>query len=105
MRSKFQSPLRIVDGRVKARGKFEWETGEKQALVSVSITQRGAKAGGMTTSPNEFERPAKSWTLDIDPGYGRKFKPGPADAIGIVCAMGDEVRVFLWSQQIVLKRA
>ena len=45
MRSNFQSPLRIVDGVVKARGKFEWETGEKQALVSVSITQRARRRG------------------------------------------------------------
>ena len=105
MRSNFQSRLRIVNGVVKARGRFEWETGETEALVSVSISQKGAKVAGMATSPDEFERPVKNWKLDIDPGYGRKFKPGPADAIGIVCAMGNEVRVFLWSQQIELKRA
>ncbi len=103
MRSKFQQALRIVDGVVKARGTLEWETGEKEALVSISISQKGAKVAGMATSPDEFERPVKNWKLDIDPGYGRKFKPGPADAIGIVCAMGGEVRVFFWSQQIELK--
>ena len=57
----------------------------------------------MTTSPNEFERSGEELDARDRSGYGRKFKPGPADAIGIVCAMGDEVRVFLWSQQIVLK--
>ncbi len=104
MRSNFEKALRIVDGVVKARGTLDWESGETEALVSVSISQRGAKVAGMATSPDEFEKPARTWKLDIDPGYQGKFKPGPADAIGIVCAMGNEVRVFLWSQQVELKK-
>ncbi len=105
MRSKFQNRIRVVNGVAKARGSFEWEKGETEALVSVSISQKGAKVAGMATSPAEFKRrESKSWTLDIDPGYGRQFKSGPADAIGIVCAMGNEVRVFLWAQQVELKR-
>jgi hypothetical protein len=105
VRSNFEKALRIVDGAVKARGTLDWEAGETEALVSVSISQRGKKVAGMATSPEEFKRSAKNWKLDIKPGYGRKFKPGPADAIGIVCAMGSEVRVFLWSQQVELKSA
>jgi hypothetical protein len=106
MRSKFDKALKIVDGgAVRARGSLDWEGGEKEALVSVSISQRGNKVAGMATTPDEFRKPARTWKLDIDPGYQSKFKPGPADAIGIVCAMGDEVKVFFWSQQIELERA
>jgi hypothetical protein len=109
MRSNFESPLKIVDGTVRAKGRFNWEGGESEALVSVSISQKQNKVAGMATSPQKFEEPKKTWTLDIDSGYtgsgySRKFKPGPANAIGIVCAMGDEVRVFLWSQEVELKK-
>jgi hypothetical protein len=108
MRSNFESALKIVDGAVRARGELNWEGGESESLVSVSISQKQNKVAGMATSPDKFEEPKKMWTLDIDPGYtgsgyARKFKPGPANAVGIVCAMGDEVRVFLWSQEVELK--
>src|SRR5262245_7973150 len=105
MRSNFKSPLKILSGGVvRARGDFDWEKGEKESLVSVSISQKSQKVAGMATSPTEFKRPAdKQWTLDIDPGYSNQFKPGTAHAIGIVCAMGDELRVFLWSQEVELK--
>ena len=39
MRSQFESPLKIVGGAVRARGKLEWEAGEMESLVSVSISQ------------------------------------------------------------------
>ncbi|MQA72764.1 MAG: hypothetical protein GEU88_00140 [Solirubrobacterales bacterium] len=103
MRSNFESDLRIVDGAIKARGELNWEAGETEALVSVSISQKGERVAGMATSPDEFKRPATNWTLDIEPGYARRFRPGPANAVGIVCAMGDDVRVFFWSQEIKLK--
>jgi hypothetical protein len=103
MRSKFESTLKIVNGAVRARGALEWENGERESLVSVSISQKGPKVAGMATSPNRFKKPRKNWSLDIDPGYANSFQPGPAHAAGIVCGMGDEVRVFFWSQDIELK--
>jgi hypothetical protein len=102
MRSNFKSPLKIVNGAVRARGVLDWETGERESLVSVSISQKGQKVAGMATSPDRFKKPRKNWSLDIDPGYANSFQPGPASAVGIICAMGDEVRVFLWSQEVEL---
>jgi hypothetical protein len=56
----------------------------------------------MATSPQKFKKPRKTWTLDIKPGYATSFQPGPANAVGIVCAMGSEVRIFFWSQEVEL---
>jgi hypothetical protein len=103
LRSQFESRLKIVDGAVRARGKLDWEGGERESLVSVSISQKEHKVAGMATSPDEFKKPRKNWTLDIEPGYASRFKPGPANAVGIVCAMGNDVRVFFWSQEVELK--
>jgi hypothetical protein len=103
MRSNFESPLKIVDGAVRARGRLDWEGGETESLVSVSISQKANKVAGMATSPDEFKKPKSTWTLDIDPGYASRFKSGPASAVGIICAMGDEVRVFFWSQEVELE--
>lgn len=107
MKSNFESSLKIVDGAVRARGELRWEQGESASLVSVSISQKQNKVAGMATS-GQFDRPAKNWRLDIEPGYtdgyAGKFKPGPANAIGIICGMGTEVRVFLWSQEVQLKK-
>jgi hypothetical protein len=103
MRSNFESSLKIVNGGVRARGQLEWEQGERESLVSVSISQKQHQVAGMATSPDEFKKPRKNWAVDIEPGYASSFKPGPANAVGIVCAMGDEVRVFLWSQEVELK--
>jgi hypothetical protein len=105
MRSNFESPLNIVSKAVRVRGELDWEPGEEESLVSVSISQKHQKAAGMATSPKPFKKPDKTWTLDIEPGYyGTSFKPGPANAVGIICAMGDdEVRVFFWSQEVELE--
>src|SRR5262245_42584211 len=104
MRSNFESPLKIVNGVVRAKGSLEWEHGEEESLVSVSIAQKAHKVAGMATSPDEFEKPREHWTVDIDPGYEAQFKPGPANAVGIICAMGDDdVRVFFWAQEVELK--
>jgi hypothetical protein len=110
MRSNFEKALKIVDGAVRAKGRLEWESGESESLVSVSIFQKQHKVVGMATSPDEFEKPKKTWTVDIQPGYtsgsyAGKFKPGPAVATGIVCAMGSEVSVFFWSQEVQLEKA
>jgi hypothetical protein len=105
MRSNFESPLKIVNGAVRAKGTLEWEAGERESLVSVSISQKGHKVAGMGTSPDEFKEPREHWTLDIDPGYAASFKPGHANAVGIICAMGDDVRVFFWSQEVELEEA
>lgn len=105
MRSKFDNVLKIVDGgAVRAKGGFEWDDDETEALVSVSISQPGEKVAGMATTTKEFKKPAKGWTIDIKPGYHKKFKPGRADAIGIVCAMGDKVNVFFWGHKVTLER-
>jgi hypothetical protein len=105
MQSRFESSLKIVNGAVRARGPLDWQPGERESLVSVSISQKDHKVAAMATSPQEFKKPRKNWTLDIDPGYASKFKfkPGPANAIGIVCAMGNEVSVSFWSQEVELK--
>jgi hypothetical protein len=106
VRSQFKSPLKIGAGGVEARGQLMWEPGEKESLVSVSISQKQHKVAGMATSPQKFKKPRKTWTLDIEPGYATgyasDFQPGPANAVGIVCAMGSEVRVFFWSQEVEL---
>jgi hypothetical protein len=105
MRSNFKSPLKIDNGAVRTRGELDWGPGEEQALVSVSISQKGRGVAGMATSPNPFDEPTPEWKLDIKPGYyGTSFKAGPADAVGIVCAMSDDkVRVFFWSQEVQLE--
>jgi hypothetical protein len=107
LRSNFDSPLTIVNGDVKAQGELEWDPGEEQALVSVSIFQKQHTVAGMATSHNPFDKKSskQTWTLDIKPGYeNTSFEPGLANAIGIVCAMSDQqVRVFLWSQEVKLK--
>ena len=103
MQSRFDSSLKIVNGKVRARGPLEWAAGERESLVSVSISQKDHNVAAMATSPKEFKKPRKNWALDIKPGYGSKFKPGPANAIGIVCAMGNEVSVSFWSQEVELK--
>jgi len=108
MRSNFESPLKIVKGAVRAHGRFDWDVGESESLVSVSISQKQNKVAGMATSPQKFEKPRKTWTLDLHPGYTdkkykREFTSGPANAVGIVCAMGSDVRVFLWSQEVELE--
>ena len=101
MRSQFKSPLKIKAGHVEARGELMWEPGENESLVSVSISQKQHAVAGMATSPQKFNKPRKTWTLDIEPGYGN-FQPGPANAVGIICAMGSEVRVFFWGQEVEL---
>ena len=108
MRSQFQSPLMIKAGKVEAAGELMWEPGEEQSLVSVSISQKQHKVAGMATSRKNFMNPADTnWTLDIKPGYDEpgydEFKPGVANAVGIICAMGSQVRVFFWSQEVKLK--
>jgi len=105
MKSNFESPLKIHNGKVRARGPLNWEGGESESLVSVSISQKQHKVAGMATSPEEFEKPKETWTLEIDPGYDNKFKPGPANAVGIICAMGGDVRVFFWGEEVELESA
>ena len=69
MKSNFESPLKIVDGAVRAKGRLNWEEGESESLVSVSISQKQNKVAGMATSAEKFEKPKRTWTLDIYPGY------------------------------------
>ena len=73
MRSQFESPLKIVGRGGAARGKLMWEAGEKESLVSVSISQKQHEVAGMATSPQKFKKPRKTWTLDIKPGYATGY--------------------------------
>jgi len=107
VRSQFKSPLKIKAGKVEAAGELMWEPGEEQSLVSVSISQKQHKVAGMATSRKKFKKPATEWALNITPGYDEPgydaFKPGVANAVGIICAMGSQVRVFFWSQEVKLE--
>jgi hypothetical protein len=105
MRSNFDSPLKIVNGTINACGELEWETGENEAIVSATITQKGEKVAGTASSPPNFAAGETEWMLDVNPASVHKFKKGPARATGVVCAMGDDidVNVFHWSQDVVLE--
>ncbi len=104
MRSKFDSPAEIIGGKVEVCGPLEWEPGEEEAVVSVTITQRSERIAGAASSPPDFEAGQAEWMLTVAPSGNRKFKRGPARAIGIVCAMrSDDVSVFHWSEDIVLE--
>ena len=105
MRSKFDSPAKVKDGVVEACGPLEWATGEVEALVTVTITQKGDKITGMASSPPSFPRGDNEWMLSVPAATTKKFKNGPAHAAGMVCATGDdEVAVFTWSEDIELEK-
>jgi hypothetical protein len=105
MHSQFDSPLKVVNGVVRACGELGWQHDETEAVVTATITQKGHKIVGTASSPPRFKRPKKEWMLQIRPSpRNRKFKKGPAHAVGVIHAVrGDTVDVFHWSQEVELK--
>jgi hypothetical protein len=104
MRSNFDSPLGVRDGVVQACGELDWEGDETEAIVTVTIAQKGEKLVGAAASPPNFDAPEDEWMLEVRPSpANRKFKKGPAHAHGIIHAIkGDTVTVFTWDQEIEL---
>jgi hypothetical protein len=105
MHSNFDSPLKLTDGVVEACGELDWGAGETEAIVAVTITQKGEKISGAASSPPSFEAPEEEWMLNVQPSSGhKKFKKGPARATGVIHAIGDsgELDPFSWEQDVEL---
>ena len=104
MRSQFDSPMGVEDGVAKACGELGWEGAEVEAIVTVTITQKGEKLVGTASSPPNFDAPEDEWMLEVTPTpSNKKFKKGPAHAHGIIHAIaGNTVNVFTWDQEIEL---
>lgn len=105
MRSQFDTPLKLKDGVVEACGELDWEAGETEAIVMVTITQRGEKVVGTASSPPRFERSEEEWMLNVPPTAHKKFKKGPAHAEGVIHATGGDIGVkqFSWHQEVELQ--
>lgn len=104
MRSQFDSPMQIEDGVAQACGGLDWGDDETEAHVAITISQKGEKLVGSASSPPDFERGADEWMLSVQPSSAhRKFKKGPAHAVGVIHAIkGDGVEVFHWEQDVEL---
>jgi hypothetical protein len=104
LHSNFDSPLRVEDGAIAACGELEWDSGEDEAHVTVTISQKSEKLVGSATSPPNFEAGEDEWMLSIRPSTAnRKFKKGPAHAVGVIHTIGDNgVELFQWEQDIEL---
>ena len=102
MRSQFDSPMRIEDGVAEACGELVWEAGETQAHVAITISQKGEKLVGTASSPPDFERGEDEWMLSVRPSdVNRKFKKGPAHAVGVIHATTDGgMTLSQWEQDI-----
>ena len=46
MRSAFDTPVKVEDGVVEACGELDWSSGENQAHVTITISQKGEKLVG-----------------------------------------------------------
>lgn len=105
MHSNFNSVLKLVDGEVKAWGPLGWEGDELEAILTVTIAQKG-RIAGVSCSPPNFEVSETEWGLTVPPALShRKFKKGPARATAGICVMGEDFapKVFHWSQQVRLE--
>lgn len=104
MRSNFDSPLRLEDGSVEACGGLEWDAGDNEAHVTITISQKGEKLVGSASSPPDFDRGEDEWMLTVSPsGQNKKFKKGSAHAVGVIHTISDNgVDVFQWEQDIEL---
>ena len=104
MRSAFDTPVKVEDGVVEACGELDWSSGENQAHVTITISQKGEKLVGTASSPPNFERGEDEWMLEVRPAEAsRKFKKGPAHAVGVIHTIKDDgVDVFQWEQEIEL---
>jgi hypothetical protein len=105
MRSNFDSPLKLANGVVEACGELDW-SGETEAFVTVTITQKDGKAVGAASSPPSFEPSEDEWMFELEAAGSKKFKEGPAHAIGVLSVIeGDTVNVFHWTQDVRLEEA
>ena len=104
MRSQFDSPMRIEDGVAQACGELGWEAGETQAHVAITISQKDEKLVGSASSPPDFEPPEEEWMFSVRPSAAnRKFKKGPAHAVGVIHTTTDGgVTSHQWEQDIEL---
>ena len=104
MRSNFDSPVRLEDGAVEACGDLDWEAGDNEAHVTITISQKGEKLVGSASSPPNFERGEDEWMLTVRPSAAnKKFKKGSAHAVGIIHTIRDDgVDVFQWEQEVEL---
>jgi hypothetical protein len=104
MRSAFDSPMGVDDGVAKACGELDWDPGETEAHVTITITQKGEKVVGTASSPPNFEAGEDEWMLEVRPSEAhKKFKKGPAHAVGVINAIKDDgVEVFHWEQEVEL---
>jgi hypothetical protein len=104
MRSNFDSPLKVVNGVVKASGDLGWDTGDTDAFVSVTIIQMDQKLVGTASSRRKFPPWMPGWVVDVKPTH-RKFKPGRAQALGVaVTVNAGNLRLFSWKQNVRLER-
>jgi hypothetical protein len=96
--------MRIEDGVAQACGELGWEAGETEAHVAITISQKGEKLVGSGSSPPDFERGEDEWMLSVHPSAAnRKFKKGPAHAVGVIHTITDGgVGLFQWQQDIEL---
>ena len=106
MRSNFDSPLKVVNGVVKASGDLGWAKGDTDAHVAVTIIQMDEKMVGTASSRRKFPPWKSKWELNIQPTRrNKKFKPGPAQALGVaVTVNAGNLRLFRWRQNVRLKR-
>ena len=86
MKANFDDELKIAaSGRkLEACGPLAWtDPGGPQnvnkVIVTVTITQGDVSAQGTS---GEFDNPVPEWMIDLRPGPGQKFQPGPAQAKG-----------------------
>ena len=104
MRWNFDSPLRVEGGVVQACGELDWDSGEREAHVTVTISQKGEKLVGSASSPPNFASGEGEWMLSVRPSEAtRKFKKGAAHAVGVIHTIRDDgVDVFQWEQDVEL---
>jgi hypothetical protein len=96
MRSNFNSVLKLVDGVVQAAGPLYWDDGESEAVVAVTISQKG-RIAGVSCSPPNFDVSETEWSLTVPPALSkRKFKKGRARATAEICATGEGIETFVY---------
>lgn len=102
MLSKFEDPLKLIDGAIEACGELKWDAGEEEAVVAVTITQKHEKIHGSESSPPSFGPGDDEWMLKVEAAGGKKFKRGPARAVGVVSVVGSKGDPFEWHQELEL---
>jgi hypothetical protein len=95
VRSNIDPVLKLVDGVVEAAGPLEWEDGEANAIVAVTISQD--RMAGVSSSPPSFDPSHSAWRLTVPPAVPhKKFKKGPARAIAQILATGDGISTYVY---------